>query len=236
MNCLEYRRRTLADPRRSTIEQRRHAAQCTDCAAFGARMTDLDLDIEAAAYVRIPDGLTERVMLARPRPRHRRMVWLAAAAVVLASVALGIMVPAALEALDSPLPAEAVGATHPAVAAISLVVEREPVLLKEGRRGDAGVLEARLKHLGLALPGGSTAVRYIGRCELSGGDCDHLVLITPDGHASVILVPGEHTPGRVLISDRRMIALLSPAGSGAYIVVAESPRAVKRAQKLLVKG
>ena len=236
MNCLQYRRLTLADPRRSTREQQHHAAQCSDCARFAASVTDLDLDIEAAAHVRLPEGLAERVLLARPRSQRRRTAWLAAAAVLFASIGLGFTVPAALDALDSPVPAESVGASHPAVAAISMVVEKEPVLLKEGRKGDPAVLEARLKDLGLALPGGSTSVRYIGHCELSGGRCDHLVLVTPDGHASVILVPGEHAPSRVLVSDRRMIALLSPAGSGAYIVVAESPRAAKRARRLLVKG
>ena len=33
-----------------------------------------------------------------------------------------------------------------------------------------------------------------------------------------------------------MTALVSPAGSGAYIVVAGSPRIAKRTEKLFVKG
>ena len=41
---------------------------------------------------------------------------------------------------------------------------------------------------------------------------------------------------QLLVADRRMTALLSPAPAGAYIVVAESPKAVKRAQKLFVQG
>ena len=93
-----------------------------------------------------------------------------------------------------------------------------------------------VKHLGIALKKSEVSVRYIGQCHLAGAPCDHLVMVTPEGHVSVILVADKHPSTRVLVADRRMTALLSPARDGAYIVVAESPKAVKRARKLFVQG
>jgi hypothetical protein len=41
---------------------------------------------------------------------------------------------------------------------------------------------------------------------------------------------------RVLVEDRRMVVLMSPAGRGGYIVVAQSLKAAKCVEKLLVRG
>ena len=71
---------------------------------------------------------------------------------------------------------------------------------------------------------------------MPGTECDHLVLETPDGRVSVILVPDYPVVSRVLVVDRNMTALVSPAGSGSYIVVAKSPNAAKRTERLFEKG
>jgi hypothetical protein len=166
----------------------------------------------------------------------RRWHYGAAAAALAAAIALALLAPGLIDPDETALAADAVGPTHPAVAAISMVVEREPALLKEGRTGDPLVMEQKLKYLGLELKKSDVSVRYIGQCEIGGAACDHLVLVTPEGHVSVILMSGGNPSTRVLVADRRMTALLSPAPAGAYIVVAESPKAVKRARRLFVHG
>ena len=234
MNCLAYRRLLLAAPRERTPELQAHLEGCEDCARLASGLSALDRKMGRAVRLPVPEGLADRILL--PRLRQRRWQYGAAAAALAAAIALGVALPGLLDPDEPALAADAVGATHPAVAAISMVVEQEPALLKEGRTGDPLVMEQRLKSLGLALKRSDVSIRYIGKCQLAGGDCDHIVLVTPEGHVSVILMAGEHRSTRVLVADRRMTALLSPVPTGAYIVVAESPRAVKRARKLFIHG
>jgi hypothetical protein len=97
-------------------------------------------------------------------------------------------------------------------------------------------MEQGLKRLGLSLKTEGVKVAYAGKCYMPETECDHLVLDTPDGHVSVILVPDYPVGARALVADRRMTALVSPAGQGGYIVVAGSPKVAKRTSKLFVKG
>ena len=234
MNCLACRRLLLASPRENTPALHEHIEQCADCTRLARNLQAFDRRLARAMRLPVPDGLAERILL--PRIKTRRWHYGAVAAALVGAIAIGAMAPTLLESDEPALAATAVGPFHPAVEAIAMVVEQEPALLKEGRVGDPRVLERKLKDLGLELKKSNISIRYIGKCQLRGNDCDHLVLVTPEGHASVILMADEHPSQRVLVADRRMTALLSPAPAGAYIVVAESPKAVKRAQKLFVQG
>jgi hypothetical protein len=131
---------------------------------------------------------------------------------------------------------EAVGPSHPAVVAIAVVVEQQPGYLDEARGIDLALLEEGLRRLGLSLKKDGVKVDYAGKCYIPETECDHLVLETPDGRVSVILVPDYPVGSRTLVSDRRMTALVTPAGTGGYIVVAGSPKVAKRTEKLFVKA
>jgi hypothetical protein len=235
MSCLAFRRLLLASPRERTPAQQTHLEGCEDCAQLATDLSALDRKIGRAMRLPVPDGLADRILL--PRLRMQRWHYGAAAAALAAAIALGLTAHGLIDPDETALAADAVGSAHPAVAAISMVVEREPALLKEGRTGDPLVMEQRLKYLGLELKKSDVSVRYIGQCEIGGAACDHLVLVTPEGHVSVILMAGGNPSTRALVADRRMTALLSPAPTaGSYIVVAESPKAVKRARRLFVHG
>jgi hypothetical protein len=90
----------------------------------------------------------------------------------------------------------------------------------------------RLRELGLELKQGDVHAYYAGKCRLPGADCDLIVLDTPDARANVVLVPSYVIDGRVLVADRQMIALVNPARTGSYIVVADSPKIAKRMRRL----
>ena len=234
MNCLESRRSLLAAPRERTAQHEAHLADCAECARLARRLTDLDSRIADAALVPVPDALAHRVL--RARSHRRRWPYAAAAGLLLVSVMIGFAMPQLREASAFSAPLEAVGPSHPAVAAIAMVVEQQPGYLDEARGIDVAAMEDGLKKLGLSLKKEGVKVDYAGKCYLPDIECDHIVLETPDGHVSVILVPDYPVGSRVLIADRRMTALVSPAGQGGYIVVAGSPRVAKRTSKLFVKG
>ena len=234
MNCLESRRLLLASPRYRTPELEAHLAGCADCSRVVFQLADLDRSIEEAARVPVPDGLAERVLRTRRRPPARRFA--IAALVLVASAALGLALPRVWEAYTITRPVQAVGPTHPAVTAISFVVEQQPALLEEGRAGDPAIMEEGLRRLGLSMKTGEVTVDYVGKCYMPEPECDHIVLNTPDGQVSVILVPDYPVEAQVLVADRRMSALVSPAGTGGYIVVAQSPKVARRTERLFFKG
>lgn len=51
-----------------------------------------------------------------------------------------------------------------------------------------------------------------------------------------MLMPDYAFPDRFLVSDRHMVALVSPAANGGYIVVADSAETAERMERYLVKG
>jgi hypothetical protein len=234
MNCLETRRSLMTVPRERNAALEDHLSECAECSRLAARVDELDARISEAALVPVPQGLADRVLYGkRARPRWP---YAAAAAVLCASVLIGFAAPQVWEAWSFSGPMEAVGPSHPAVAAIAMVVEQQPAYLDEARGVDMVAMEDGLKRLGLSLRKDGVRVDYAARCYMPETECDHLVLDTPDGPVSVILVPDYPVGSRAMVADRRMTALVSPAGSGAYIVVAGSPKVAKRTEKLFVKG
>lgn len=237
MDCLKSRRLLLAAPSEQSQEHRAHIHVCRHCESLAQRLLESDRFLERMALIPIPDGLAYRVLHRALLLRPPQSMWqyAAAAAVAIASSVVALF---AVDAIESPglaTTAHAVGPTHPAVVAIAEVVEEDAlpaVPPVEGARVQQG-----LKGLGLAFNAGHASARYVGKCHIDGSsDCDHIVVSAPDVHANVMLVRDYPINDRVLVEDRRMVALMSPAGHGGYIVVAQSLKAAKRVEKLLVRG
>jgi hypothetical protein len=235
MDCLQSRRLLLAAPREQSREHRAHIHVCPRCEGLAQGLLDLDRLLESVALAPIPEGLTHRVLPRALRVRRPRSLW-KYAAVALVAIASTVAALFASEVIDSPVfavTAHAVGPTHPAIVAISEVVEEDRLPALPPVEG-AEVQEG-LKGLGLAFDAGYASARYVGKCHIEGSsDCDHIIVSSPDVHANVMLVRDYPIKGRVLVEDRRVVALMGPAGRGGYIVVAQSTKAAKRVEKLLL--
>jgi hypothetical protein len=236
MNCLESRRLLLAAPRSRNTEHNAHIAACAECARLVSDLADLDRRIEKAAYIPAAEALSHRVLMrGRPRPPWQ---YAAAAAFAIACVALGLMGADLVYAPGYARTAEAVGPTHPGVAAIEQVADEDVERSYSATVSDGPAeIEQGLKRLGLVLRKGEATAHYVGKCHVSGSSqCDRIVLSTAYGHANVLLMPDYPMPDRMLVSDRRMIALVNPAARGGYIVVADTARTARRMERLLTSG
>jgi hypothetical protein len=232
MNCLQSRRLLLALPRAHSDEHRTHIDACPGCARLTQELEAFGRDIEDAALVPIPDSLVDRILLRR---KHSQPIWQYATAAILALAAVGIALVAGVAEPYLDRTVEAVGPTHPAVVAIAEVTDEQQELVQSALGADD--IHQDLQRLGLKLKPGEATAYHLGKCRIQGGgDCDHIVVSTHDVHADVMLL--EHYPhsDRLLVADRQMVALLSPTGSGVYIVVAQSSSAAKRVEKLFVKS
>lgn len=223
MNCFEFRRLMLADPRQWPEAMQQHRERCANCARLAKQMEGFETAIHEAATVPVPEALADRILL-RHKPARSWLpqfefgAWAFAAVLVLAVAVTVHFYDRPADNAGGMITAESLGSNHPAVAAINYVLDFEPALLRENQSGDPAVLTAALEKMHVRLPKDGK-VRYLGKCPVPGGQGEHVVLNTPDAQFSLILVPDQRYSGRVLVSDRNMVALAAPASSGTGSVI-----------------
>jgi uncharacterized protein DUF3379 len=219
MNCLEYRRLKLADPRRLPPDAQAHERECAQCPAFAREVDDMDAAVAEALAVRVPEGLPERVLLRRRPERWRWTPWALAAGVVLAA-ALAMY------------PREDAAAGGYARLAIEHVA-MEPESLTTERGNDPGALPAVLHSFGGTLKEPVGRVRYVRLCPVEEGTGWHVVFETPEGLATLILVPGKHVAAAADVQSGALNALVQPAPRGYYAVVTTSRESTLAADRLI---
>lgn len=216
MNCLGVRRELFGDPRHVAAELERHVAGCPPCAAYRAGLLDQDERLAVSLRVPVPDGLADRVLLRRGLARSRAPRWLGLAATLV--VALGVGGFFGVQRWQQ----------APALEAIAHVLEEEPHELFVNRRGDPGLLAPVLDATGLSVSGEGIRVRYTGICPHRGGFAHHVVLETPFGKATLLIMPDQPLRSTVIADAEGLAALAAPARQGSFSLVAESRDALRR--------
>ena len=222
MNCLEFRREKLADPRRLSSEARSHTDGCPTCAAFAREVDDSEQALDRALQTPLPEGLAERIIFQSKRPRSAWRTWALAASLV-AAVAGGFFVGTSRPPADTDLYARL---------AIEHVV-MEPESLTAVGAVDAQAFQAAIQTFGgevKELPG---KIRYIRLCPVEDGYGWHVVFETPQGLATLILVPGKRLPRLETASAGGWDALARPVRGGYYAIITKSPDATSEFEKML---
>ena len=222
MNCLEFRREKLADPRRLSSEARSHADGCPMCAAFAREVDESEQALDRALQTPVPEGLAERIVFRSKRPRPVWRAWALAASLV-AAVAVGFFLGTSRQ------PA---GADLYARLAIEHVV-MEPESLTTVRVADAQAFEAAVQTFGANLKELPGKIRYIRLCPVEDGYGWHVVFETPQGLATLILVPGKRLPRLETVSSGGWNALARPVRGGYYAIVTKSPDATSEFERML---
>jgi hypothetical protein len=221
MNCLEFRRLKLADPRRPPEEARSHANDCPACLAFARSVDQSEAALERTLAVAVPEGLADRILLRQGgRRRASRWAYALAASFVLA-VAAGVFV--ATRETDS--------ANHARIA-IEHVLE-EPQSLTTFYNADPERLSAIVREFGGTLREPLGRVRYIKLCPVEQGSGWHIVFETPQGLATLILVPDRPIGAAATASLGRFTARVEPVRGGYYALVTDSARSTSEVSKLL---
>jgi hypothetical protein len=234
MNCFEFRRLILASPREKTREQEAHMTQCASCANLAREMENFESQLEEAALVPVPEALAERVLRRHQVRRPSQYQSWALAASLVAALGVGLyFYPSPGGEEDRIHAAMSLGTNHPAVKAITHVLDDEPRMLEEKRSVDPMAMRAAFTRLGLNVPASGMTVLYFDKCPMMGGAGNHVVLQTPFGRVTLILVPDQPF-SRVVVADRQMAALAAPAPAGGYILIANSAQTVARFEKMLM--
>ena len=210
MNCIDFRRLVLVDPRQVSEDARAHADECAACREVLERQRESDDRLFAGLQVPVPDGLADRILVARGRaPTNKRWMWAAAATLVLAS---GIaLVGRGLLEKDA-LGGEAI--TH---------VASEQQSFTTIDTVDSGFLPAVLAEQGLKTIVNFGQVTYTRLCPMDGRVARHLVVRTADGPVTLFLMPDDPNARKRLVTERDgMAAVTLPAAKGSIAIVAAS--------------
>ncbi len=226
MNCLEFRRLALANPQHPGPTALEHEATCPDCARFYLELRQQEEALYQALSIPVPDGLADRILLgARPRLFDRfgsPRLWLPAlAAALVLALGLNIMAPRGM----SP---------ETLAAGIIAHVRHEPETLAAEQSVPWPKLVRAFARSGGDLTSEPAQVSYAGRCPLpGGGHGEHIVLKTPQGKVTLILMPSKPVAAALrLFKDGLNVSVL-PAGEGSIALVAESDERVRQAEASL---
>lgn len=222
MNCLDYRRLKLADPRRLPPQAHAHEQGCESCAAFAREVEAGELELQRALATPVPDGLAERIVLRTGgRAVRRAPLWALAASVVLA-LGLGL---GYLRFKES-------GGDAYARLAIEHVV-MEPESLTTLRNAEPEAFRRAVESFGATLRQPLERVRYVRLCPFDDGMGWHIVFETPDGLATLILVSDRRLSSEQSASTTSWSAIVRPGPRGYYAVVASTPEAAAHAENVL---
>lgn len=215
MDCLEFRRTVLSDPRRPGAVAEAHAAGCAACREFLTRSLEDEDELDRALHVAVPEGLQDRV-LRRARATGARVRWLAHAASVVVAVALAVVWPR-----DDAL----------ALTGIDFVMFEEAQSIADAAPTDWNVPAAAARDMGVSLPRALGEMRCV--YPLAAGAAHHLLVRTPFGKLTLLLIPDHASASRAAGAAYGFNAAVLPAGRGTVVIIGDSLRSVQRAETLL---
>ncbi len=233
MDCLEFRRSLAATPRANDPAMDAHRRECAACQAAWEQAQRFEDDLMGALAVAVPEGLAERILLARATGRRQR-AWrgrrmaLAMAASLLVALGVGGAIWQHLDAQS--LPALAVAHMPPEIGSLDLT---QPLAAPAVAR----VFAVRDVALRGPMPDDTT---YVHDCMVGKYHAVHLVT-RRDGEPVVVLyLPDKHVTrardfdrhgwvGREMPLDRGALVLLTNRGDSAPFasVAADWRRAIE---------
>jgi Protein of unknown function (DUF3379) len=218
----------LADPRRVSPEA--EAAIRNDPALRQLRQQLLDTDAQAARAfdeVAPPPGLAERIILRGRLRVGSRSRWAAGAAAsfVIAAAAFFMLQPQP-DSPSSPL----------ALAMMDHVIETKYELDDDDNVAPTRV-KASLAALGVQYRDAGYRVRHLADCLVAGRMGKHLVMNTPSGIVSFIILPdnGEALPKRQKLGKGQFHAVFTPQPRAAYGAFAEKNISAAELESLMNK-
>ena len=206
MNCLEFRRQAGAEPSAGGPEFDAHRRECAACARYQDELRTLDALVARALAVD-PARIRRPAAGAGGDPATRRR-YLAIAASLVAGLSVGLVL--LVSAPRTSLAREVVDHIMHEPGIMNLHVPVAPDAL-------AGVLDPE----DTRLRPGIGEVTFAARCVHQGHVVPHLVVRTPEGPVTVLLLRHREIDEPVRISDSGLEGVVLPAPRGSIAIVGQ---------------
>ncbi|MGQ0429937.1 MAG: DUF3379 family protein [Gammaproteobacteria bacterium] len=205
MSCLEFRRQVGAEPSLSGPQFDAHRRECPACARYQEELRGMDALIARALAVD-PGRLAEPKGAPARMHGRRRYFAIAASLVVGLAVGFALLVSAPRESLAR----EVIG--H---------VAHEPGAFSGTRPVSAVALAGVLDPEGTRLKPGAGDVTFAARCLYQGHVVPHLVVRTPEGALTVLLLRHRDVEEPVRFEENGFAGIVMPAPRGSIAVVGQ---------------
>jgi hypothetical protein len=194
-----YRRALLADPRSESAEQREHREACAECSTYRERLLGFESRLQRAL----------NLQMRAPAAAARSSRFALAASVLLALIVAGAVWLAA--------PRQTLAA-----AVVAHVVD-EPLSWSPRAPVADPKLAAVLADAHMHLNAAAGQVSYASSCEFRGHVVPHLVVQSPAGPATVMVLVYEAAPAQVQFDEHGYRGVIVPVpGHGSIAVLMRS--------------
>jgi len=222
MNCLDFRRRLLADPFANDADLLAHEAACADCAPFARELRSQELKLRSLLQdVAPPPGLAERVQLAaraEQRSNLQQRWWLGVAATLMLAVGVSMV-----SLWSTSIEREQVGLAQ----SVLYHIEDEASHLREAQAVSPDRVRSVFARFGAELAGDIGPVNFAAECLMRHRNGVHLVMPGRMGPITVFFMPGE-TPASVLpVTSERFAGQVLPTSWGSIAVVGENGESIE---------
>ena len=211
MNCLDFRRRCLADPNHRGGEFLLHESECESCARFSAQTRALESRLADAMRIDVPENLAERIKLgyrdqASDRKRWR-LITLAASMLITLGVA-----------------GAAFYMTSPFQAAVKEHIEKEWEALVQNEEMDTKTIASILSTIGGAIQNDSSKFKYASLCDFSEYGSAHIIVQGKKGPVLALLLKEKYvSKARFMTISKqestKIEGILTPTSSGSMVIV-----------------
>jgi hypothetical protein len=223
MNCLDARRALGTAPGQRTPELEAHLSACTACAKYAADMARLEATIRRALEVPVPGPRPASGARPAARGLRRPTRWYA-----LAASLVGVAVLSA--ALWTLYPREAL-----ATALVGHMAHEPKAWVRSDAPVPAAALAYVLQRSGVALAPDAPEVSYAQSCWFRGWYVPHLVVQTPAGPMTVLVLPHERVAQQTLVDEGGYRVLIVPTAHGAIAVLTQGPVAAASLEAVLAR-
>ncbi|MBB3226684.1 hypothetical protein FHW69_001274 [Luteibacter sp. Sphag1AF] len=225
MDCLQFRRQLMAEPRSHDPQLLAHREECPACQAFWLRTQHFEDQLEQAMDVPVPAGLADRILLAqatdaRRRQMVRRRGWLAVAASILIAVGGGTVM--WRQAQSHSLPVLAVAHMPKEISALALTAAIPDSMVTEG-----------FAERGTTMRGPMPLhVTYVHDCQVGPYRAVHVVSRVDGQPVVALYMPGKMTDKPEHFSRGGWTGREIPLNDGTLVVLAQhaSPDALDQAE------
>jgi hypothetical protein len=218
MLCADYRRALLADPQNPTAEMRQHVALCDACAAYTGPLLRFEGRLDRALRISLAPSTRAASGSAGPRtpsrggepagrPERRRNRWLAAAA--------SVLIAAGVTGFWLVVPGRSLAA-----AVVGHMAEEPDAWSRTGVPVAQLRLDGVLGKSHVRLRSDAGLVSYANHCLFRGHGVPHLVVQTPDGPVTVMVLPQESVIHAVHFDEQGYHGVIVPVpGHGSLAVL-----------------
>ncbi len=218
MNCLEFRRRCLAEPGNQDNEFVRHKNECAACTDFAEHMRKVNKTLVEALRVDVPENLASRIILRQslqksevPSKYKPRRYAIAASLLLTLGLAGGLYT---------------IISTAPFHRAVMAHLDGEWDLLVQRQGVSDQKLMSMLDTVGGELKGDIGKIKHASLCDFSEYGGAHLVLEGRKGPVVVLLLPKKDIAGPNVMSGNRSEGILVSTNNGSMAIVGDKDEAL----------